>query len=148
MSEQTKEKSPDMSVSEILREQIQLLAEWNKTAFNSSSDVEFAKQARRNVETIYKVSTYLEQSGSVEPDIDRIALKIYELLAGAQSNYNPIKDVKPANFPKIRVGDVACPLPAVVTLSLSEAEEMVHENKDELLARQRNDRKGIEYHLS
>ncbi|WP_303815380.1 hypothetical protein [Selenomonas ruminantium] len=145
---QTKEKNPDMSVSELLREQIQLLAEWNKTAFNNSSDVEFAEQARRNVETIYKVSTYLEQSGSVEPDIERIALKIYELLAGAQSNYNPIKDVKPASLPKILVDGVACPLPAVVTLSLSEAEEMVHENKDELLARQRNDRKGIEYHLS
>ena len=64
MSEQTKEKSPDMSVSELLREQIQLLAEWNKTAFNSSSDVEFAKQARKNVETIFKIATYLEQSES------------------------------------------------------------------------------------
>ena len=89
MGEQTKEKSPDMSVSELLREQIQLLAEWNKTAFNSSSDVEFAKQARRNVETIYKVSTYLEQSGSVEPDIDKIAEKMAGLLAGAQDTYNP-----------------------------------------------------------
>lgn len=83
-----------------------------------------------------------------ELDTDKIAKKMCELLAGAQDTYNPVKDTKPASFPKIRVGDVACPLPAVVTLSLSEAEEMVHENKDELLARQRNDRKGIEYHLS
>ena len=88
MSEQTKEKSPDMSVSELLREQIQLLAEWNKSV-SKSCNVEFAEQARRNVETIYKVSTYLEQSGSVEPDIDKIAEKMAGLLAGAQDTYNP-----------------------------------------------------------
>lgn len=135
----------EKTATAILKKQIRYLDVWNEAVLKQRVAAEDIEQVRRNIKTMLDVCQHINGQ---EPDIDKIAEKMAGLLAGAQNTYNPIKDTKPASLPKILVDGVACPLPAVVTLSLSEAEEMVHENKDELLARQRNDRKGIEYHLS
>ena len=90
MANQAKEKSPDMSVSELLREQAQLLADWNRRGLNSCNAIEVAEQVRRNAETIYKISGYLAekeaQTAGCEPDIDKIDLKTAELRAKAKLN--------------------------------------------------------------